>query len=112
MNNILLKTKTRIRNIVTKKRAHTEDEFYKNLFIENKKWNTASPNYDENLRWTTIEKFLFFIEGYKYANALTDKKYKILDVGCGRGWLSNLLTAYGNVIGIEPVKSVVEYGKN
>jgi 2-polyprenyl-3-methyl-5-hydroxy-6-metoxy-1,4-benzoquinol methylase len=111
-NNILLTAKKNFKRILKRKSSDTEDEFYKKLFIENKKWNTAAPNYDENLRWFTIEKFLFFIEGYNSANSLHDKKNNILDVGCGRGWLSNLLTQYGNVIGIEPVKSVVEYGKN
>lgn len=112
MNNILLKAKKNLKKILKRKNSDTEDEFYKKLFIENKKWNTSAPNYDENLRWTTIEKFLFFIEGYNSANSLNNKKNNILDVGCGRGWLSNLLMLYGNVIGIEPVRSVVEYGKN
>ncbi|HSZ85608.1 MAG TPA: methyltransferase domain-containing protein [Puia sp.] len=112
MNNILLKAKKKLKRILKKKNSYIEDEFYQKLFIENKKWNTSAPNYDENLRWATIEKFLFFIKGYNSANSLHDKKNNILDVGCGRGWLSNLLMLYGNVIGIEPVKSVVEYGKN
>lgn len=81
------------------------DEFYKIFFTENKKWNKASPNYDENLRWSIIEKFLYFIEGY-YAALSNNSKNNILDVGCGRGWLTNILSAHGNVIGIEPVKAV------
>lgn len=87
-----------------------EDEFYKNFFIGNKKWNRASPNYDENLRWSVIENFLYFIEGYRTALS-NNSKSNILDVGCGRGWLSNILSGHGNVIGIEPVKAVVEYGR-
>lgn len=86
------------------------EEFYKNFFIGNKNWNQATPNYDESLRWNVIEKFLYFIEGYRSALS-NNSKSNILDVGCGRGWLSNILSAYGNVIGIEPVKDVVEYGR-
>lgn len=88
----------------------TEGEFYENFFIENKEWNKAMPNYDENLRWSIIEKFLYFIEGY-HAALSSHSKSNMLDVGCGRGWLSNILSGYGNIIGIEPVNAVVEYGR-
>jgi len=86
------------------------DEYYKNFFIGNKNWNKASPNNDENLRLSMIQKFLYFIEGY-YAALSNKSKSNILDVGCGRGWLSNILSEHGDVIGIEPVKEVVEYGR-
>ena len=39
------------------------------------------------------------------------EKFEILDVGCGRGWLTFLLSKYGNIIGIEPVKPVINYAK-
>jgi 2-polyprenyl-3-methyl-5-hydroxy-6-metoxy-1,4-benzoquinol methylase len=110
MNNILSKAKKKLKRILKKEVAYTEEEYYEKFFIENKEWNTAWPNYDENSRWAIIEKFLFYIEGYNSANS-SNEKNNILDVGCGRGWLSNLLREYGNVIGIEPVRSVVEYGK-
>ncbi len=67
-------------------------------------------NYDDNLRWSIIENFLYFIEGYHSALS-NHSKSNILDVGCGRGWLSNILSEHGDVIGIEPVKTVVEYGR-
>ncbi|HUZ61622.1 MAG TPA: class I SAM-dependent methyltransferase [Hanamia sp.] len=105
-------SKIKSAKIFKRKNSHklSGDEFYKNFFVENKAWNKASPNYDENLRWSIIEKFLYFIKGYH--TTLSDhSKSNILDVGCGRGWLSNLLSEHGNIIGIEPVGAVVEYGR-
>lgn len=103
-------SKIKLTKIFHRKDLQSEDEFYKKFFTENKKWNIATPNSDENLRWGTIEKFLYFIEGY-HAGLSNKSKRDILDVGCGRGWLSNILSRHGNVIGIEPVKAVVEYGR-
>jgi 2-polyprenyl-3-methyl-5-hydroxy-6-metoxy-1,4-benzoquinol methylase len=40
---------------------------------------------------------------------LKTKKGKVLDLGCGRGWLSNLLSEFGPVVGIEPVHKVVNF---
>lgn len=89
---------------LTKKQK--ESNYYKKLFIENSDWNNSNPNDEELLRWEIIEEFLKIINeksGYR--------KINILDLGCGRGWLTNLLSNYGNVLGIEPVKPVVEYAK-
>lgn len=88
----------------------SEEAYYTNLFIENSSWNTPAPNREEMLRWQIIEKFVYYINGYNTKNNY-EKKLKILDVGCGRGWLSNLLTKYGNVTAIEPIKPVAEYAK-
>jgi 2-polyprenyl-3-methyl-5-hydroxy-6-metoxy-1,4-benzoquinol methylase len=79
-----------------------ETEYYKKLFIENSQWNKPEPNEEEKIRWEIIEHFLEFIKF---------KNNSILDLGCGRGWLTNLLSNYGNVIGIEPIKPVVDYAK-
>jgi 2-polyprenyl-3-methyl-5-hydroxy-6-metoxy-1,4-benzoquinol methylase len=103
-------SKLKLAKIFRRKNLQSEDEFHKKIFTENKRWNIASPNSDENLRWGRIEKFLYFIEGY-HAALSNKSKREILDVGCGRGWLSNILSAHGNVIGVEPVKAVVEYGR-
>jgi 2-polyprenyl-3-methyl-5-hydroxy-6-metoxy-1,4-benzoquinol methylase len=83
----------------------TEEEiYYENFFIKSKFWNSKQPNDDESSRWKIIK---LFIEKYQHNKTNS----RILDVGCGRGWLSNFLSDYGNVIGIEPVKNVVKYGK-
>ncbi|HTC01546.1 MAG TPA: class I SAM-dependent methyltransferase, partial [Ferruginibacter sp.] len=94
-----------------KNKILSEDEFYNQLFVNNPEWNTAHPNKEESLRWKIIEdKFLPHIEKHFKLNNSSKSHLDILDLGCGRGWLSNLLSRYGNVIGIEPVKSVAEYG--
>lgn len=83
----------------------TEEElFYENFFTINPYWSSKNPNEDELSRWNAINKFIEVNIGFS-------ENFNILDVGCGRGWLSNLLTKYGNVTGIEPVKKVVQYAK-
>lgn len=83
-----------------------ETEYYKRMFVENSYWNTPEPNEEEKIRWEIIQNFLKKIEFKKgYCS------FSILDLGCGRGWLTNLLSEYGDIIGIEPIKPVVEYAK-
>jgi 2-polyprenyl-3-methyl-5-hydroxy-6-metoxy-1,4-benzoquinol methylase len=79
------------------------DEYYKSLYVEHFRWNNPDPNRDENDRWKVIKNILESL-GRTYSN--------IIDVGCGRGVFSNLLSEYGHVVGIEPVSSVVAYGKS
>lgn len=85
----------------------TEEEYYEYLFTKNQVWSKPQPNNDEKLRWETIK--LFVETGLKANNS--SEGVTILDLGCGRGWLSNLLSQYGKVTGIEPVKAVVEYAQ-
>jgi 2-polyprenyl-3-methyl-5-hydroxy-6-metoxy-1,4-benzoquinol methylase len=81
----------------------TEEQYYEQLFIKNEGWNKPNPNNDELKRWIVIESFINEIEN--------NHSLRILDLGCGRGWLTNLLSQYGSVLGIEPVGKVVEYAK-
>lgn len=37
---------------------------------------------------------------------------RILDVGCGRGWLTRLASNYGQCDGVEPAKEVVEHARS
>jgi SAM-dependent methyltransferase len=87
----------------------SEEEFYTKLFTENPLWNNTSPNEEEATRWKIIEEFLQTVKEF-YANK-SGETISILDLGCGRGWLTNLLSTHGNVLGVEPVKPVVEYAK-
>lgn len=82
-----------------------ESEYYKKLFIENDNWNGKNPNQEETSRWNIIKSFVDAIK-------LNDAKSEILDLGCGRGWLANLLSNFGIVTAIEPVKAVAKYGKS
>ena len=87
----------------------SEAEYYKKLFIENPQWNKPIPNDEEKIRWDIIEKFMMHVK--HFTNDREKSKINILDVGCGRGWLSNLLSDYGTVTGIEPVKEVADFAK-
>lgn len=87
---------------VFKSEKQKEAEYYKKMFVENSYWNTTEPNEEEKIRWEIIEDFLQNIKS---------KDNFILDLGCGRGWLTNLMTNYGSVIGVEPISPVVQYAK-
>ena len=88
------------------KNTQSEEKYYEELFTKNLKWSQTEPNYDEQLRWEIIKTYL-------QEDVIPNNfdKLKILDLGCGRGWLTNLLSNYGNATGIEPVKTVVEHAK-
>ncbi|MDN5288994.1 MAG: hypothetical protein JWR38_5268 [Mucilaginibacter sp.] len=92
-------------------RQQTEEEYYTELFTKHPVWNSQAPNTEEALRWQIIQNFLFYITGFHTSAAANSGPLKILDLGCGRGWLSKLLTPYGTVTGIEPIKPVVEYAQ-
>lgn len=95
----------RLKLIFSNEKVSSENEFYEQLFINNTSWNTKTPNPDESKRWEIIEDFIRQIVGSK-----TDK-FNILDLGSGRGWLTNLLSSYGKTVGVEPVAKVVDYAK-
>ena len=82
-----------------------EDAYYTQMFVNNPQWSAAQPNKDEQARWAEIERYLRIHAGY------ANQPLNILDVGCGRGWLSALMSQYGSVTGIEPVENVVEHAK-
>ena len=83
-----------------------ENEYYAK-FWSSEAWGTAQPNNDENLRAAAITKLLeeFVIPGSNVPNL------RILDLGCGRGWLTSLLANYGSVLGIDPVPAAIERAK-
>jgi len=87
-----------------------QDEFYVDLFVNKPAWSTPEPNPDEAARWCKIASFLEQLLR-ESRRAQPDRTLRILDVGCGRGWLTNLATAYGTCEGIEPVAGVVEHAR-
>ena len=87
-----------------------QNAFYVDLFVNKPAWSTPEPNADEAARWSKIASFLEFVirqTGREHPH----RTLRILDVGCGRGWLTNLATAYGSCEGIEPVAGVVEHAR-
>ena len=88
--------------------AHTtQDEFYVDLFVNKPHWSTPYPNADEAARWSKIAASLEYILR-RVRKQEPNTQLRILDVGCGRGWLTNLAAAYGTCEGIEPVAGVIE----
>jgi GT2 family glycosyltransferase/tetratricopeptide (TPR) repeat protein/protein-L-isoaspartate O-methyltransferase len=93
-------------NASAEKHAHT-DQFYEQLFIDTPHWATPHPNPDEAARWSKIAGFLEMIRRHNGHAPL-----RMAEVGCGRGWLTNLLsTYYGTCEGVEPVAGVIERAK-
>lgn len=86
------------------------DSFYVDLFVNKPAWSTPEPNADEAARWSKIASFLEHIIRESRTQDPT-RTLRILDVGCGRGWLTNLATAYGTCEGVEPVAGVVDYAR-
>ena len=83
----------------------SEVEFYTNLFTRDPSWSSAIPNYDEGLRGG---KLLTFLTQIVHTNP---GPLRILDVGCGRGWLTHLASQYGTCDGVDPVAPVVDLAR-
>jgi SAM-dependent methyltransferase len=90
-------------------RAH-EAAYYAELFIKNPEWSTPEPNNDETARWVKIAAYLEHIVRLRVRKGGTSR-LRILDLGCGRGWLTNMASAYGDCTGVEPVAAVVTHGR-
>jgi 2-polyprenyl-3-methyl-5-hydroxy-6-metoxy-1,4-benzoquinol methylase len=80
-----------------------EEEYYRELWSR-ESWGSVTPNPDEKAR---SEKIVSLIREYVLP-AAGDRRLRILDLGCGRGWLTNILSALGEVVGIDPVSAGVE----
>ena len=106
--------------------AERQNEFYLNLFTKGDAWALATPNEDEAARWQQIESLVRSIvtraetPDSTMAGKKPDKmtgevprpaSFRILDLGCGRGWLTHLLSTYGQAEGVEPVASVIEHAR-
>ncbi len=94
------------KDIIIPQEFKNEDDFYTFFFTKHPKWSKPEPNKAELARLAEIEKLMQII-----VNSKTAENIDIIDFGCGRGWLSNQLSKYGNVLGIEPVENVVDYAK-
>jgi len=80
------------------------DAFYEKLFIQTPHWSTPHPNADEAARWSKIAGFLEMIR-----RAGGNTPLRVAEIGCGRGWLTHLVsTYYGTCEGVEPVAGVVD----
>lgn len=87
-----------------------QDQFYIDMFVKSRAWSSPGPNHDEAARWSKIAAFLEYLLR-RVRQTDPQRQLRMLDVGCGRGWLTNLATAYGTCEGIEPVAGVIEHAR-
>jgi glycosyltransferase involved in cell wall biosynthesis/SAM-dependent methyltransferase len=85
------------------------DSFYIDLFVKSPNWSSPAPNADEMARWTRIEVFVRELATRQKEDGAPP--LRILDLGCGRGWLTHLLAQYGQAEGVEPVAGVIDHAK-
>ena len=83
--------------------SETED-FYSELFTRDPGWSTPYPNLEEARRAGKILPLLS-------ALARERGSLRIVEVGCGRGWLTSIADAYGECVGGEPVEPVVRFAR-
>ncbi|GMV50143.1 MAG: glycosyltransferase [Nitrospira sp.] len=87
-----------------------QNRFYVDLFVNQPAWSTPEPNADESARWTKIASCLEHVLRQSRREQ-PGRILRILDVGCGRGWLTNLAAGYGTAEGVEPVAGVVDHAR-
>ena len=85
------------------------DAFYTRLFTENPTWSARHPNVEEARRTAKLLPLLSEVALEHYRSG--DGTLRLLDLGCGRGWLTHIASAYGECVGIEPVGPVVEHAR-
>lgn len=85
------------------------DAYYTDLFTKDPGWSTTYPNAEEARRAAVILLLLSQLAGSHRAR--TARPLRILDLGCGRGWLTYLADVYGECLGIDPVKPVVDFAR-
>ena len=78
-----------------------EAAYYEEKFTRDPLWSSPEPNRDELARWNAIETLLRGLPSLG--------RRRLLDVGCGRGWLTKLASQYGDAEGLEPVVGVAAF---
>jgi len=78
--------------------AAIPEQFYES-FWRSSRWGGVEPNEDERSRLSAI--IDLFTDGD------LGERPRILDLGCGRGWLTRALSEYGDVIGTDVVAASV-----
>lgn len=81
------------------------DAFYSQRW-KSPEFSGPEPNYDGQQRWHAIERFV------RMAYPENTPLRKILDVGCGRGWLANKLSAYGTAEGLDVTPSAITMARD
>ncbi len=90
-------------------REPESEAFYTELFTKSAGWSTTHPNTEEARRAARILPLLSQVAEDHRARAV--RPLRILDLGCGRGWLTYIADTYGECLGIDPVKAVIDFAK-
>jgi SAM-dependent methyltransferase len=85
------------------------DAYYVKLFTKDPGWSTSHPNVEEARRVAKILPLLSEVARDHRARAGVAPR--ILDLGCGRGWLTYMADVYGECLGIDPVADVIEFAR-
>lgn len=85
------------------------DAYYTRLFGQHPNWSKPHPNQDEAARWAKISALLRQIA--ESVQKQGHENLRILDLGCGRGWMTNLASEYGECEGVDPVANVIDMAR-
>lgn len=80
------------------------NRFYTELFTRAPSHSTRYPNRNEARRLASICAYLSDVAFSRAAPG----PLRILDLGCGRGWLTHFAAAYGHCEGLDPVQDVIQ----
>lgn len=84
------------------------DYYYSCEMLKHVRYAMPYPNAEESQRAGAILGYVGLI-AERYSSNETQPH--ILDVGCGRGWLANLLGVFGPTTGIDPASGAIERAK-
>jgi len=85
-------------------REGESEDYYRRLWSQ-PGLDDLEPSSDERERWEAIRALL---EKVPPTDGTLSSSPRILDLGCGRGWLTFKLSALGEVTGIDPLDASVE----
>lgn len=80
------------------------DRHYSHDQLEMPRYTTPYPNAEEAARAGAV---IGYVARVVERFTLDGDRPRILDVGCGRGWLTNLLSVFGTTEGIDPATGAV-----
>ncbi len=84
------------------------NEYYSKEVFEESIYQTSYGNAEELARASVLLRYAGeIVEGFTKVGETP----KILDVGCGRGWLTKIFSQFGDCEGIEPADGSVEFAR-
>jgi 2-polyprenyl-3-methyl-5-hydroxy-6-metoxy-1,4-benzoquinol methylase len=84
------------------------NEFYSHEAVQQRLYSLPYPDEEEAARGAVVLGYLAAIHPLV---AASDSTPTILDLGCGRGWLTALAALFGQSEGIDPAESAVRFGQ-